>query len=78
LQKDIYYTYAATIDYVAYNFTLPELNELYSEILNIINKRFTKYMKLKPICFVPVISDVIETPEQINIRLRKAIENKYK
>jgi hypothetical protein len=33
-------------------------------------------MKLKPICFVPVISDVIETPEQINIRLRKAIENK--
>jgi hypothetical protein len=76
--KDIYYTYAATIDYVAYNFTLPELNELYSEILNIINKRFTKYMKLKPICFVPVISDVIETPEQINIRLRKAIENKYK
>jgi hypothetical protein len=34
-------------------------------------------MKLKPICFVPVISDVIETPEQINIRL-KAIENKYK
>jgi hypothetical protein len=34
-------------------------------------------MKLKPICFVPVISDVIETPEQINIRLRKAIENKY-
>jgi hypothetical protein len=32
-------------------------------------------MKLKPICFVPVISDVIETPEQINIRLRKAIEN---
>jgi hypothetical protein len=33
-------------------------------------------MKLKPICFVPVISDVIET-EQINIRL-KAIENKYK
>jgi hypothetical protein len=32
----------------------------------------------KPICFVPVISDVIETPEQINIRLRKAIENKYK
>jgi hypothetical protein len=28
-------------------------------------------MKLKPICFVPVISDVIETPEQINIRLRK-------
>jgi hypothetical protein len=56
--KDIYYTYAATIDYVAYNFTLPELNELYSEILNIINKRFTKYMKLKPICFVPVISDV--------------------
>jgi hypothetical protein len=35
-------------------------------------------MKLKPICFVPPISDVIETPEQINIRLRKAIENKYK
>jgi hypothetical protein len=30
-------------------------------------------MKLKPICFVPVISDVIETKE-INIRLR-AIEN---
>jgi hypothetical protein len=28
-------------------------------------------MKLKPICFVPVISDVIETPEQINIRLKK-------
>jgi hypothetical protein len=32
---------------------------------------------MKPIYFVPVISDVIETPEQINIRLRKAIENKY-
>jgi hypothetical protein len=37
-----------------------------------------KVYETKPICFVPVISDVIETPEQINIRLRKAIENKYK
>jgi hypothetical protein len=34
-------------------------------------------MKLKPICFVP-LSDVIETPEQINIRLRKQLKIKKK
>jgi hypothetical protein len=72
--QKIYTTPIATIDYVAYNFTLPELNELYTKSSS--TNGFTKYMK--PICFVPVISDVIETPEQINIRLRKAIENKYK
>jgi hypothetical protein len=41
--------------------------------LNNINKRFTNKTKTKT-----TKSDVIETPEQINIRLRKAIENKYK
>jgi hypothetical protein len=56
-----------------YNFTLPELNE--QRNFKHHQQTVLKYMKLKPICFVPVISDVIETPEQINIRLRKAIEN---
>jgi hypothetical protein len=39
-------TTTATIDYVI-TFTLPELNELYSEILNIINKRFYKVYETK-------------------------------